>query len=244
MLAVATLGLAAGLLVNYLADVLPLKRTFSRQPVCQKCHRLQGWGDYLLFRKCKTCQKARSVRAVIVQGLLPIVFVFLWLNPPERLGFWISAWLVLYFSLVAVIDIEHHIIMHPVSVTGAFTGFGIGYLLHGIWPTLIGGVAGFLIMLLLYYGGAGFAKLLSRIRKQPIGEVALGFGDVNLGGILGLILGWPGITAGLVIAIIVGGIFSAGYLIWHKIAGRYEMFTAIPYAPFLIIGALTLLFRP
>jgi len=30
-------------------------------------------------------------------------------------------------------------------------------------------------------------------------EVALGFGDVNLAGIMGLLLGWPGITAGLVI---------------------------------------------
>ena len=49
-------------------------------------------------------------------------------------------------------------------------------------------------------------KLLNKNNsKYSEEDVALGFGDVHLSGILGLLLGWPGITGGLFVAIILGG---------------------------------------
>jgi len=99
-------------------------------------------------------------------------------------------------------------------------------------------------MLALYYLGELFAKLLARMRGQPVDEVALGFGDVNLAGILGLVMGWPGITACLFIAILIGGLISGIYLVVMVIKRSYRAFTALPYAPFLLLSAVFLLFRP
>ena len=99
-------------------------------------------------------------------------------------------------------------------------------------------------MLVLFFLGEIYLRFLSKKRGEPIDEVALGFGDVNLGGVLGLILGWPGISAGLLFAILMGGLVSGGYLIYTMASKRYRPNTAIPYAPFLILGAMLLLYRP
>ena len=66
--------------------------------------------------------------------------------------------------------------------------------------------------------------------------------DVILGGILGLILGWPGIVAGLVLGILIAGLVSFLYLVGMALIRRYQAFTAIPYGPFLVASALLLLF--
>ena len=39
--------------------------------------------------------------------------------------------------------------------------------------------------------GVLIIKLINRRRGQPVNDVAFGFGDVNLSGVLGLMLGWP-----------------------------------------------------
>lgn len=148
-----------------------------------------------------------------------------------------------YFGLVAVIDLEHRLVLHPVSLAGAGLGLVVGWLLHGFLPTLLGGVAGFAIMLGLYALGGVFAKWMAKRRGEPIEEVALGFGDVNLAGVCGLMLGWPGITAGLVIGILLGGGVSLAIILGQLAAKKYKPFTAIPYAPFIILGTIILLLR-
>jgi prepilin signal peptidase PulO-like enzyme (type II secretory pathway) len=150
--------------------------------------------------------------------------------------------LFLYFGVVVVIDMEHRLILHPVSWTGAILCFSAGLLLHGWLPTLIGGVVGFGIMYALHIFGDYFARWLARRRGETLTEVALGFGDVNLAGVLGLLLGWPGIVVGLILAIFIGGIVSLIYLLGMLIARRYRTFAAIPYGPFLITSAAILIF--
>jgi prepilin signal peptidase PulO-like enzyme (type II secretory pathway) len=148
-----------------------------------------------------------------------------------------------YFGLVAVIDIEHRLVLHPVSLVGAVLGAAVGVGLHGIGRTLAGGAAGFALMLALYWFGGVFAKWMARRRGEAIDEVALGFGDVNLAGICGLMLGWPGVFAGLVAGILLGGLASLIVIALQMIRKSYTPFTAIPYAPFLIIGTVILLIQ-
>ena len=115
--------------------------------------------------------------------------------------------------------------------------------MHGLIPTLLGGLAGFGIMLGFYYFGEFLARWFARRRGEVFDDVALGFGDVNLAGVIGLLLGWPGVMAGLFLAIMAGGIFSMLYIIYTVIMRRYTPFAAIPYGPFLIFGAVVLLYR-
>jgi leader peptidase (prepilin peptidase)/N-methyltransferase len=236
------LGWGAGALVNYLGDVLPITRRFT-SPVCSQCGRPFLALDFLLLRPCRQCGAQRKRRAWIVQVLAVLAVAGLGFNADGPLGFWPGLAVLLYFGVVAVIDLEHRLILHPVSLAGAALGGGIGLWLHGWLPTLLGGLAGFGIMLGLYYLGALFAKWLARARKKETDEDALGFGDVALSGVLGLLLGWPGIAAGLVLAILLGGAGSLAVLVYSLVARRYHDFMAIPYGPFLIVAAVMLLFR-
>jgi hypothetical protein len=134
--------------------------------------------------------------------------VYFWIDPPVRIGFLLSYILLVYLGVVFVIDLEHRLIMHPVSITGAILGLGIGSYANGLVPTLLGGAFGFGSMLLLYYLGEVFTRYMSKRRGEPVDEVALGFGDVNLCGVTGLLLGWPVILAGILFTIFAGGIGS------------------------------------
>jgi len=112
----------------------------------------------------------------------------------------------------------------------------------GLVDTLIGGTFGFGSMLVFYFVGEWYVRRMSKKRKLFPNEVALGFGDVNLAGIIGLLLGWPAIVAGLFLAIFAGGLVSLGIVIGMLILKKYKASTAIPYAPFLILGAIYLLY--
>ena len=150
--------------------------------------------------------------------------------------------IVIYFGIVVIIDLEHHLIMHPVSAFGAVLGIAVGIYLHGLILTLFGGLAGFLSMLALYLVGVLFARFVVRRSQQGFSDEALGFGDVILGGILGLILGWPAIFGGLFLSIILAGAISIIYLLLSVLARKYRAFTFIPYGPFMIAGAVALIF--
>jgi leader peptidase (prepilin peptidase)/N-methyltransferase len=70
----------------------------------------------------------------------------------------------------------------------------------------------------------------------------LGGGDVGLGGLLGLYLGWvsyEAIFVGLIAAFFVGGLFAVALLISPK-ANRHTHFA---FGPFLIVGTLIAVLR-
>lgn len=163
---------------------------------------------------------------------------------PERLPILVYLLLLVYFGVVTVIDSEHRAILHPVSLAGALICGAVGFYLHGIWLTLLGGAVGFGAMFVLYTLGVIYARQRARRQGQESGDDALGFGDVNLSGVIGLLLGWPGIVAGLVFAVLAGGAASLVFLLVMLVRRQYRPDAAIPYGPFLAITAmLLLLFR-
>ena len=170
------------------------------------------------------------------------------------MGYWISLPFIAYLEVIFVIDIEHRLIFVWVCIAGIIAAIPLGIwlrysnpqvsstLLQSTGLTLLGGVAGFLIMLVVYYLGVLFNRLLSRLRKATIEEEAFGYGDVLVSAVIGLILGWPGVVAAVLLAILLGGAFSAIYLAVKSARKKYQAFTAIPYAPFLIIATILLLY--
>jgi leader peptidase (prepilin peptidase)/N-methyltransferase len=96
------------------------------------------------------------------------------------------------------------------------------------------------VMLVLFFAGNGYALWKAkRAGEPPPEEPALGFGDVTLMGGLGLLLGWPGVWAGLTLAVLLGGAFSLLFLLYGLVRWRRLRLDAyIPYGPFLVLGAL------
>ena len=67
----------------------------------------------------------------------------------------------------------------------------------------------------------------------------MGFGDVKLAGVIGLMLGYPFVVPALMVGIILGGLAALALLITRKA----ERKSYIAYAPYLALGALVVLFR-
>lgn len=244
------LGALMGLAVNYLADVLPQTRRLTR-PACPACTQPIAPTDYLFGRSCQQCGRSRALRYWLVLLVMAAVSMYAWAHPPVKLGFAAGLLLLGYFGTVFVIDLEHRLILHITSLFGAILAFSLGWLAHGLTPTLIGGLGGFLIMLALYGMGALFTRLRLR-RMQASGapaddEEALGQGDVILGAILGFLLGWPLIWFGLLLGILSGGIFGLLFVLSMLGRRRYReqvLMTFMPYGPFFILGAYMIVFLP
>lgn len=243
LIGIILLGIISAYGINYLADILPLFRKITT-PVCLGCQKPLRWGSYLLLKSCSACGKVRNLRTIITLFLVPLSIIWMWYQPPARLGFWLGWVVLVYFAVVGIIDFEYRAILHPVSAIGAVIGLVVGLYNRSLLDTLIGGAAGAGIMFILYYFGILFVRILSKIRKQEIDEVALGFGDVILGGILGLMIGWPEIIGAILLAILIAGLVSAVMILTSLVLKRYQALVAIPYAPFLLIGASIFLFIP
>lgn len=238
------LGLIAAILVNYLSDVLPVQRKLVR-PVCAYCNADYSWKDYLLVAACRACGKPRSWRTYIILVAGPALSLTLWLNPPARLGYWLGLLVLAYFGLVVVIDIEHRLILHVVSLVGALIGFVVGSVKYNIPTSLVGGLVGGGIMLIFYWVGTIFARYRARKRGVDDGEEALGFGDVTISVVIGLMLGWPLVLYGLFLGVLAGGLFSLAIMLILMAARRYDPMTVFTaYGPYLVIGATILLFFP
>lgn len=219
------IGLLSGLVVNYLADVLPIERRLARPawwPLTT-----EAVGEYI-----------HSPRKFVVHVVLLLASIYIFQNPPSDFSPYLLAFVLAYFALVAVIDIEHRLVLHPVSIFGALTLGAIGVMRHELLPTLLGGAAGFLLMLGLYLAGELIGRLFARLRKQAWQETALGFGDVNLAGVIGLLMGWPAVMPALFAGVLLAGVYSLVFVFVSLVRGRYSMFASIPYAPFLCAGAV------
>ena len=244
------LGWAFGYLVNYMADVLPVTRRFTR-PVCDACGTPFELSGYLLGRPCAHCGRPRTSRFWVVQFAMAAASAYIWLRAPAKLGFGFGLVILIYFGIVFVIDLEHRLILHPTSIVGALLGLGAGWLSHGLTTTLLGGFAGFAIMMLLYLLGVLFSRFRAR-RMQAAGippdeEEALGAGDVILAGVLGLILGWPLIWFGLLLGILLAGGFGILLILGMLLVRRYKtqaLMIFMPYGPFLILSAFIIVFFP
>jgi leader peptidase (prepilin peptidase)/N-methyltransferase len=98
-------------------------------------------------------------------------------------------------------------------------------------------------MLMLYGFGMLFARLRAKRLGVDDGEEALGFGDVTISCVLGLMLGFPNIFYGLITGILIAGAFSILLILTLLLRKKFESTGIyIAYGPFLVLGAAFYLF--
>ncbi len=248
-LALVLIGLLLGAVINALADDLP-RRVRPELPHCEACgepHHPLLWSAvaaYLLGRgQCAQCGAPFRLRRVGVEIASTVLCVYLFARFGATTRFLLLAALLECLLLITVIDLEHRLILYVTIFPTAFVALVYGLLgaERGVARTLLGGAAGFLSLLAVYWLGGFFSWLVARLRQRPLSEVAFGGGDVNLAGVIGLAVGWQGIVLALMIAILSGGVGATLYLMVMALRRRYSLFTAIPYGPFLVFGAVVLL---
>jgi leader peptidase (prepilin peptidase)/N-methyltransferase len=226
-------GLIAGSFLNVVIARLParesLVRPRSRCPRCAAPIRpydnvpVLSW--LALRGRCRDCGARISVRYPLVEALTALLCALVIVAKGAGHDAWPGIALVLLVVPVALIDLEHRIIPNRLVAPGAVAAIvlvGIGG--PGRLPAhLIAGAA-----------AGGF--LLAAALAYPRG---MGMGDVKLAAVLGLFLGKsvaPAMLAALVAASLAGAVVIA------RAGARAGRKTAVPFGPFLAVGALVGLF--
>lgn len=227
------LGAVVGSFLNVLADRLPdgksLIRPSSHCPACRrrlKPLELIPLISYVALRgRCRACDEAIPIRVFAVEFAAAALFgLFVW-----RYGLSLRAAIsAIYASLLIaffVIDLERGLVPNRLVVPAlALAALALpisGWAEPGF--TLLGGALSFGVLLTIALVASG----------------GMGMGDVKLGAFLGLILGYPQIIPGLLLAFIVGGA-TAGALL---VSGRLKRDDPIPFGPFMAgAGILFLLY--
>lgn len=205
---------------------------------CPNCETVLAWYDTIpvvswlvLHGRCRACQHPIPVSYPVIELATALV----WAAIVARLGVHpeLPAFLAFGTSLVilSAIDIQHHRlpnnVLGPASVVAAVL-FVAAAAYHGRWTNLehaaIGAVAYGAPMLLI-----GLAA-----------PAAMGGGDVKFAPYLGFSLGWFGLTlvaGGALLGLLLGGLGGALLLL----VGRKGLKDAIPFGPFMALGAFTML---
>ena len=142
-----------------------------------------------------------------------------------------------YLLTLSVIDYDHKIIPDQLSLSlwglAIVFSFWNPFLGHyGLRPSLESLAAGF--------SGAVGMILMAWIGEKIFRKEALGGGDIKLMGALGAMLGWNGLVTSLALGSLLGG-FVGILLLLLKLKKRGD---ALPFGPFLSLGAYAGCFFP
>jgi leader peptidase (prepilin peptidase)/N-methyltransferase len=208
-------GLVAGLLANFAADTLP-QRT---RPAAKGAAAPGEYGGRSPHRR----------RVVLV--VLTSLFVLLALaNPGDGARLFVSWCYTWFLTTVLVIDLETRRVLNVMLGPAALFALGAGLWLGT--PTLpsmlMGAVVAFGLFWCLFVIGGMF-----------FGRGALGFGDVKLVAVIGLMTGYPNVMHALLIGAVLGGV-GALILVATR---RADWKTTCAYAPYLAAGAMLALWR-
>ncbi len=231
-----SMGLVVGSFMNVVVARIPHGKSVVRPGShCPKCRKPVRWYDnipvlsYVALRgKCRHCGQGISIRYPVIEALTGLLF----LAAKMRFGF--DAALVLrHWPFVALlvaitfIDLEHRIIPDVLNLIGGVLGLATSLLAPELgW---IGSLLGISLGFTLFYG---FAWLY----EWKTGRSGLGGGDIKLLAMLGAFVGPQGVLVCVLMSSILGSVIGLGWALATR--QKTLMTAAIPFGPFLVLGAL------
>ncbi|MBY6038571.1 A24 family peptidase [Fictibacillus nanhaiensis] len=194
---------------------------------CDHCKRQLKWFElfpivsfFAAGGKCVMCKKRIPFIYTVVELLTGALYAFSYIKYGFSVELLLACSLILLCAIIFVSDILYFIISDKVLIV-----FLVWFLILQIvfeYRSWLDAVAGGLL-------GFCFLLLLAILSKGGIGG-----GDIKLMGVLGLVLGFQGAYLTLMIASVVGVLVA----IVGLLAKKYNRKTAIPFGPYLAIGAL------
>jgi len=163
-----------------------------------------------------------------------LLLAFIYWQYGLSVDFAITAAYCYLFIVLGVIDLEHKLILnkivYPAMVVAVIVSIFIYRLPQSgiiplLWPEAVNGVIG---------GGIGFVFLLI---PALIYRGGMGWGDVKMAALIGLVTGFPLVIVSLLMGVIIGGLV-AGILLLLKKKKRKE---PIPFGPFLAVATIVTL---
>ena len=186
--------------------------------------------SYLFLRgRCAACGKGISPRYALVEALTGVLFTLvLWYFAfsPATVIYWVFC-----AALVAItfIDLDHRIIPNSISLPGIPAGFACSFFIP--WLTWQDSLLGIIV-------GGGSLWLVAFGYEKLTGVEGMGMGDVKLLAMIGAFLGWPAVLLVIFFGSVLGTLVGVPLMIAKRAGGKL----AIPFGPFLAMGALVELF--
>jgi len=236
-------GIAIGSFLNVCIDRLPAGGSLLYPPShCPACRKRVAVRDlipvfsYLWLRgRCRYCRAPIPRRVLWVEIVTGLAFAFLWWQYGPTLHMGVLTLFYCLLAVILVIDLEHGLILNKI----VYPATGVAFILVLITAVFTPGqkVAGEIVSALIG-GGVGFVLLLL---VALIFRGGMGWGDVKMAGLMGIMVGFPGILTALLLAIVGGGLIASILLIL-KLKGRKG---TMPFGPFLSLATMvTLLWGP
>ncbi len=218
---------------------------------CPHCKHILSFKDlfpvfsFLFLRgRCRYCKKNISIQYPLVELVTGLVFllifkflIFNFVNNDLIFKF-LNAGFLFYIAsaliIIFVYDLKYYIIPDKVLFPAIVITFLFRVLqilnlkFFGNWKLEIGNFAPLSNYLLAIIIGSGFFFLIFLISKGR----AMGFGDVKLAVLMGLLLGFPNILTALFLAFFFGAIIGTILIVFEKKNLKSEL----PFGPFLIAG--------
>ena len=230
LLPAAAFGLIIGSFLNVVAFRLPARMSLalpaSHCPSCEtpiKPYDNVPVLSWLILRgRCRSCSEPISARYPIVEAITAALFVaVVAVHHADTAALVLGLVLVAFLVPIALIDLDHRIIPNRLTLPAAVLAVVLGTALDpgGEIERLIAGAAAAAVL--------GLPALL-----RPTG---MGMGDAKLVGVLGLFLGVAVVPA-FFVAFAVGTIVGVAIIMRKGMAQGRK--TAVPFGPFLALGAI------
>lgn len=247
------LGICIGSFLNVLIDRLPRNESIFGRSHCESCKTVLKWKDLFpiisfmfLKGKCRYCSTPLSYQYPVLEILTGLMFVFVFvyismntifnyqfsiindllvLSPAFVIQLFFFLFIVSSFIVIFFADLKYGIIPDKIILPSILVSL--------IWLVTLNQEI-FISHLISSFGAFGFFLTIFLITKGK----GMGFGDVKLALLMGLILGISGTILALYVAFLTGGIIGIILILWKK----KTLKNAVPFGPFLVVGFLISLF--
>jgi leader peptidase (prepilin peptidase)/N-methyltransferase len=230
-------GMCIGSFLNVCIYRLPAGKSIVRPAsACPACGTSIRWYDniplvsYIILRgRCRGCNTPISIRYPIVELLCGLFAMAIAMQYGHGLPALIYFILTAALLVITFIDIDHRIIPDIISLPGIPLGFLSSFVLPQLkWSDSLIGIA----------AGGGTLLAVAWGYQLITGKDGMGGGDIKLLAMIGAFLGWQGVLFTIMASSLIG---TAVGIVAMLRAGK-DMKMAMPFGPFLAMGAIIYLF--
>jgi leader peptidase (prepilin peptidase) / N-methyltransferase len=239
---VLVLGASVGSFLNVVIYRLPaglsLLHPPSRCPHCltqlRKHENIPVFGWLWLRGRCAHCHVPISWRYPLVEAVTSLLFLLTYFSfggSPQTIGLWI------FFSLLlvlALIDLDTLLLPLLPMQLGVIVGLGFQLILGFSEGGIVGAAMHFVMGVLASVLGLWLLDLIMVAGSFALGQDAMGSGDAKLAAMMGAWLGWKYLLLACFLACFIGSLFGISAMA----LGQMQRRQAMPFGPFLALGAL------
>lgn len=222
---------------------------------CMACKKMIAWHDnipvlswLMLLGRCRHCKKGISAQYPIVEAVVGTLFLIAFTVEAQKTGPIIdpsqfvirnSSFLILLrdwfvisvMTIVFIYDLRWYLILDKVMIPSIVVIFLSDIAVSFTQAEPLKHLALYLVSAII---GGGFFLLQYLVSKGRW----IGGGDIRLGFLIGLILGWPQVLLALSLAYMSGALVGVGLVL----GGKKSMGSKLPFGVFLSVACLVCMF--